>query len=160
MAQVAAAQLGGRPTRQETIHLTLAFLGEVAEARLPEIVRAGAAIKAAAFRLILDRLGFWSHNHLLWAGCSAPPAALRQLVDELRAGLASIGVKVDAGRTDFSPHLSLLRRIPAGAAVAASQPPAVIAPLEWPCHSFVLVRSQLSPAGPDYPILAEFPLDA
>lgn len=159
-ARTAAGQFGGRPTRQETIHLTLAFLGEVAESSLPEIVRIAGRIKAAPFVLQLDHLGFWGHNHLLWAGCACVPPALRQLVGDLRQPLAAAGFGRAAGDHGFAPHLSLVRRIPVVRAPSVAGPVAPLGVADWSCRSFVLVRSQLSSAGSDYRVVAEFPLDA
>lgn len=158
VARDAGGQFGGRPTRRETIHLTLVFLGDVAEARLPELVRAASGLRGEAFALTVDQLAFWSHKHLLWAGCSVVPPALSRLVGDLLAMLAAVGVKHDAGRHGFTPHLSLLRRVPGATAPTLGRPPPTIGGLTWPCRSFVLVRSRLSATGPDYQILAEFPL--
>ena len=154
-ARSAASQLGGKATRPESIHLTLAFLGAVAETRLPQLVRTAAGIRAAPVELQIDTLGYWSHNHLLWAGCSAAPPELLGLAAALQQQLGAAGFAVaDAGRS-FAPHLSLLRKIP------VAHPPQILPPivsLAWSCTGFVLVRSQLSASGPEYKILAEFPL--
>ncbi|MGE5471812.1 MAG: RNA 2',3'-cyclic phosphodiesterase [Bacteroidota bacterium] len=158
IARTAAERHGGRPTRPETIHLTLAFLGGVPEELLPGLIQLAADIAVPPFTLAIDRLAFWQHNHLLWAGCSAPPPAVRQLVDALRAGLGQAGVRVDAGRRDFTPHVSLVRRVPEASAPAPGQVPLPLAGLDWSCRSFVLVRSRPSAAGSDYQILAEFAL--
>lgn len=152
-ARSAAGQFGGRPTRQETIHLTLAFLGEVAVSRLPEIVRIARHIEAAGFDLQIDHLAFWAHKRLLWAGCSAVPPALRQLVDDLQRNLAPAGYPLATGGHAFTPHLSLVRKVP----VAGALPVPLAVPC-WPCRSFVLVRSQSSSLGADYRVIDEFPL--
>lgn len=153
-----AGQFGGRPTRRETIHLTLAFLGEIAESRLPELLVIARRIKGAAFDLQIDHLGFWGHNHLLWAGCASAPAALQGLVGDLHDALLPAGFRVDTGGHGFTPHLSLLRRVPVA---RAPLPATLVRPLlvsRWACRSFVLVRSLLSSQGPDYRVLGEFPL--
>ena len=154
-ARSAASQLGGKATRPESIHLTLAFLGAVAESGLPLLVRTAAGVRAAPFDLQIDRLGYWSHNRLLWAGCSAPPPELPGLAKALQQQLGAAGFAVADADRPFAAHLTLLRKLPAG------HPPQILppfAPLAWSCTSFVLVRSQLSASGPEYKILAEFPL--
>ena len=147
-----AARFGGRATRRETVHLTLAFLAKVPEARLPELIALARQIRGEAFALTLDRLGYWPRQHLLWAACEEVPAALKHLAENLRAALRAAGFAVDAAHgRNFIPHLTLVRKL--------SRPPDAlpeIAPLAWPCSRFVLVRSQLSPTGPDYLRLAEF----
>jgi 2'-5' RNA ligase len=51
----AAARLGGRPTRLETLHLTLAFLGEVADERVPGLLALATNLPAAPFELRIDQ---------------------------------------------------------------------------------------------------------
>lgn len=150
-----AGRYQARPMRQDTIHLTLHFLGDVAETALPRLVEAGASVHAAPFVLDIDRLAVWQHNHLLWAGCRETPVALLELVGELRSALLAAGGSVgDVGRP-FVPHLTLVRKLPAMAeAFALPQ----IEAMRWPCSRFVLVRSRLSALGPDYQTIAEFPL--
>lgn len=154
MAADLAGHFGGRATRRETVHLTLAFLGQVAEARLSELIAIAGRVRGEPFVLRLDRLGYWPRQHLLWAGCNEAPAALSGLAENLDAALGAAGFTVDAAHgRNFTPHLTLVRKLP-------RQPEALpeTAPLAWPCSRFVLVRSQLSPAGPDYRRLAEFEL--
>jgi len=154
IAVTAAGQFGGRPTRRDTIHMTLAFLGDVAEARLPLLCASASRVVARSFDLTVDRLGFWRHNHLLWAGCRAVPPALPTLAGELSAVLDQAGFAIADRERRFAPHVTLLRRVPAD----DCQPLPAIDPLRWSCAHFVLVRSRLSAAGSSYQTLAEFPL--
>jgi len=152
-AEEFARTAGGRATRLETIHLTLAFLGEVAVERLSELQRVAGGVRAASFDLTVDRFGLWRHNRIFWAGSSAVPSALGELASALTGALQSAGCRVaDPGRT-FSPHLTLVRKVKAlDAALPLGQP------LLWPCRNFVLMRSTLSASGPSYETLAGFPL--
>jgi len=154
IAVTAAGQFGGKPTRSDTIHLTLAFLGDVAEARLPLLCASASRVVAKSFDLTVDRLDFWRHNHLLWAGCRAVSPALPALADELSAVLGQAGFAIADRERRFTPHVTLLRKVPAD----DCQPLPAIDPLHWPCPSFVLVRSRRSSAGSAYQTLAEFPL--
>lgn len=153
----AATRFGGRATRPDSIHLTLAFLGNVPEASLPELQAAAASVAAEIFTLNLDRLDFWRHNHLLWAGASAVPAPLGGLVAALRETLELAGFKTGRAGSSFVPHVSLVRRVPEGA-VSSADCPQALAPLSWPCSRFVLVRSQLLASGSLYRTIGEFPL--
>lgn len=156
IAGEAAARFGGRATRRDTIHLTLAFLGDVPESRLAELGDVAASVRGSAFELSLDRLGFWQHNHLLWAG-GETPAALTALHGALGKALAGSGFKVDGEGRHFAPHITLVRKLPPTCQLAAGQ--AIPLPaLAWSCQRFFLVRSQLSSAGPDYLILRDFSL--
>jgi len=156
MAGKAVARFGGRATRRETIHLTLAFLGEVPESRLPELCAVADGVQGQSFTMSLDRLGFWRHNHLLWAGSQAPVASLGELVSCLRNALANAGFTVDAEQQGFVPHVTLVRKIPASAGLLENQQFASFESLAWRADRFVLVRSSLSPSGSEYLILREF----
>jgi 2'-5' RNA ligase len=158
IAAEAAARLGGRATRRDTIHLTLAFLGDVPESRLAELGEVAAAVRGAAFDLRLDRLGFWQHNHLLWAG-GEKPVALELLHRALRDALGQAGFMVDGLGRDFAPHLTLVRKVPPDSGLAAGQLKSIPA-LPWHCERFSLVYSRLSSAGSDYRVAREFPMEA
>lgn len=157
LAATAAQRFGGRPTRRETLHLTLAFLGDVAAAELDGLLVAARRVQTDPFLLTVDRLGCWAHNRLLWAGCRPSPG-LERLHRALRAELAAAGHARRSGA--FTPHLTLLRKLPdtVDPPALAGVFPEALPP--WSCTSFRLVASRLSAAGSDYTCLAEFPLSA
>ncbi|HEX6733594.1 MAG TPA: RNA 2',3'-cyclic phosphodiesterase [Azonexus sp.] len=159
VATAAAQRFGGQPSRRESLHLTLAFLGEVADSALPAVLEAGRRVTAAAFELEIDRLGFWRHNRLLWAGC-APAPGLEVLVGSLGGALAAVGQPLPERQRMFTPHLTLVRKLPASTPPEAVGAFACGALPAWPCTRFVLVASRLSAAGSAYSPLAEFPLSA
>src|SRR5258706_4696399 len=78
------AACGGRPTRVENLHLTLAFLGSVEDARGAEVERAANEVVARVATLVLDQPDYWRHNRIAWAGASAVPAEIETFVAELR----------------------------------------------------------------------------
>ncbi|GLT21425.1 RNA 2',3'-cyclic phosphodiesterase [Zoogloea oryzae] len=150
LATAAHQSCGGRQMRRDTLHLTLAFLGDVAEGRLPALCAAMTAVRGEAFSLRIDRLGYWPHNHIVWGGCSSTPPQLLRLVADVREALAGAGF-AHAGEAAFVPHLTLLRK---------ARPSALpdFTPIDWPVAGFALVASTLSPAGPAYVQLAAWPL--
>lgn len=154
VAAAARRECGGRAMTRETIHLTLAFLGDVGVDRFPGLVQAAAAAAAGkdvrAFDLVLDRLGWWRHNRILWAGCAEPDPALPALAEALARSLGEAGFPVE--RRPFAAHLTLLRDCRCEAA------PAMPEPVRWPVREFVLVRSHLGQAGARYEILGRWPL--
>ena len=158
IAANAAANFGGRATRCNTIHLTLAFLGEVPESRLAELCALADSVQGPSFTMVLDRLGYWRHNRLLWAGSQAPVAPLGELVSCLRNVLANAGFKVDAERQGFVPHVTLVRKVPANAGLLENHQFPSFESLAWRADRFVLVRSRLSSSGSEYLILREFSL--
>ena len=153
-ADALVRQYGGKATRTETIHLTLAFLGEVDETLLPAAIRAAQVVRGKSFALTIDRLGYWRHNRLLWAGCSSPAEELQILVESLREQLRAVSICCDE-KQRFTPHVTLVRKVPErqGALELAA-----VEPITWPCRSFLLVCSRLASAGSEYSAVAEFSL--
>ncbi|MBS1196456.1 MAG: 2-5 ligase [Proteobacteria bacterium] len=151
LAQGAARRWGGRATRPETLHLTLAFLGEVAVERLPAVLEAASGVEADHFAIRFDRLGYWPHNHLLWAGCTEVDAALRALAEDLAQRLRAQGFRLEDRR--FVPHMTLVRKM----IKPPDRLPAVSA-MSWNCREFVLVRSLSVRGGVDYNRLAAWAL--
>jgi 2'-5' RNA ligase len=156
IANDAARQFGGRPSREETLHLTLAFLGNVPEARLPELCALAKAVPFEPFTLTLDELGFWPRQQLLWAGCRSRPDVLSALIASLHASLTAAGFLSPnrQGETPprFTPHVTLLRKTARNAALSLP----LVEAMPWPCQQFVLVRSRLTDTGPSYETIARF----
>ena len=93
----------GNYSREENLHLTLAFIGEYSDPdAVLDIID---QISFEPFRLSLDGIG--SFRNLWWAGLEES-AALRSLVKRLRWALSDAGIPFD--RKKFSPHITLIRR--------------------------------------------------
>jgi len=144
--------IGGKLTRCESIHLTLAFLGDVAESRLPELLDPPAAIAVAAFTFDLDRLGAWQHNGVGWFAPDIVPPGLMLLQARLSAWLASIGFELE--RRPFAPHVTLVRKVRTPFETIA------VEPLRWAVADYALVRSTLGPEGSSYLVIGRFTLPA
>jgi RNA 2',3'-cyclic 3'-phosphodiesterase len=139
---------GGRATRGESIHMTLAFLGDCEPERLDELKAAAARVRVTPFDLVLDEAGFWKHNRIAWAGATQTPAPLETLASDLRAALAAARFAFDP--KPFVSHVTLVRKAQPGFVMPA------LAPIRWQVTDFVLVRSVMRPAGSDYPIEARW----
>lgn len=102
---------GGRFSRAENLHLTLAFLGET---DIADAQRAARLTEEAAFRPFDMRLSgalgrfMGRRGSTLWAGLEQCDP-LARLQSELTAGLAARGIRFD--RKPFSPHLTLGREV-------------------------------------------------
>lgn len=154
MAGHARRVLEGRRARfipTESLHLTLAFLGEVDADTRQRAEYVATGLSAEAFTLIIDRMGYWARRGLLWAGPAHPPPGLEELASVLGQGLqAECGLPRD--KRAFRAHLTLARKVP------KLPPRMVIEPLVWPVERFVLVASELDRKGPTYTLLREWPL--
>jgi 2'-5' RNA ligase len=148
----------------ENLHLTLQFLGAVAEDRVEAVRREVAAAAAAAAPLLLHVEGAGAfpsprRPRVVWAGLSGDTAPLAALVKDLGARLAPLGFPPEA--RPFSAHLTLGRaRDPRGAPrlAAALEPLEPAPPVPWRAQEVVLVRSHLSPKGSRYEAVARAPL--
>jgi 2'-5' RNA ligase len=138
------AVCGGRPMRAENLHLTLAFLGNVEDARVAEVERAAGEVAPRAATLVLDRPGYWKHNRIAWAGASVVPPELAALVSGLREALAKSRIGFDA--KSFASHVTLLREAREPGAMPALEP------IEWRLAGFALIRSVTLPRGSRYEI--------
>ncbi|MCW5576442.1 MAG: RNA 2',3'-cyclic phosphodiesterase [Burkholderiales bacterium] len=142
---------GGRPPDAENLHLTLAFLGDVPQSRLPALFPlAAAAAETEPFAMALDRIGWWPRQRLVWAGARTVPLPLRSMSGILAGGLRAAGFRTEKRR--FLPHVTLLRdarRAPPR--VACSLPP-------WRVSGIVLLCSERGPRCPRYHGLREWPL--
>ena len=138
------ALCGGRITPPEKLHVTLAFLGGVEDARVAEVERAADEVVAPLASLVLDRPGYWKHNRIAWAGASVVPPELAALVSGLREALAKSRIGFDA--KPFVSHVTLLRDAREPRAMPA------LAPVEWRLAGFALVQSVTLPRGSRYEI--------
>jgi RNA 2',3'-cyclic 3'-phosphodiesterase len=135
LAEVAAhlaAQSGGKTVPPARIHLTLAFLGEVAAPVRASLL--GIEAKGERFRFTLDRVGSFRDARVAWAGASAPPPALLALQSWLAGEIAARGCVLE--KRAFAPHVTLVRKI--GKAV----PGAAMEPVAWEARELALVRSE------------------
>ncbi len=141
---------GGRAIPARNIHLTLFFLGDVERTSLPRVESLARAIAASRFKLNVDRVRYWRHNRIVWAGVAQCPPEAAALVGQLETAASEAGMRVE--RRPYVPHITLLRdarRAPADAAVPA---------IAWPVDRFALVESVQRERGRVYEPLREWPL--
>ncbi|BCK86483.1 RNA 2',3'-cyclic phosphodiesterase [Sideroxyarcus emersonii] len=140
---------GGRIMRPDTLHLTLVFLGEVAEHRLQAACLAAQEADFRRFDLQLATAHYWGHNHIVYATPAAVPAALAALAGGLEHGLRRHGFHFE--QRPYKPHVTLLRNAKRSDADLPPMPA-----VRWPVHDFVLVQSLSGAQGAHYEVLARF----
>jgi 2'-5' RNA ligase len=99
-------------TRPEGIHLTLKFLGEILESKVPDIM--GALTRAVGgtggFRLAVERVGTFpspKNARVVWVGVSGDVERLMNLQTAVEDAMAELGMERDD--RPFTPHLTLGR---------------------------------------------------
>jgi 2'-5' RNA ligase len=146
----------------ERLHLTLAFIGQCDEARLP-VLRASlqSPFTVAPFTLRICGLGAFPKRgrpRVLWAGVDEGREPLMRLVDEVADRLRTLGVPLD--ERPQQPHLTLARVREAGglraSALLAGREQAYLGAMT--VGAITLFESRLSPAGPSYTAIARMAL--
>ncbi len=139
-------------------HLTLAFLGDVADVDLVRLCRAvnDAAKPHAPFELRLEGLGCFPDPRkarVLWVGMTGPGLEpLARLQKEVAAAATQAGCPPEDNR--FHPHITL-GRIKVGRGPARDLSPILRHHQTWSAGSFrvseaVVFASTLAPEGPIY----------
>jgi len=95
-----------RPLAAEDLHLTLAFIGEIPDARARRLAAAIEDAFDGAPAWTVDRPGTFPRARVLWVA-GAPAPALGALAASVRACLTQLGVPFD--HKPFMPHLTLAR---------------------------------------------------
>jgi len=172
-----------RWTKREQFHLTLKFLGNVAQTRVGELIEAlrFACRGAEALRLRAERIGFFPGARVprvLWIGVHDEKNALPEVQRIVEASVANFGeipglaagpaASSPAGRQRsqekaFTGHITLgrIQRIRRSEAESLSKAVSGIAELffgEWTANHIELIRSELLSGGSRYTTLAEVPL--
>jgi 2'-5' RNA ligase len=145
------------------MHLTLKFLGETEEERLPDLEQAGlaAAQDAVPFDLTIRDCGAFPNlraPRVFWIGITDPEKRLRNLQKDLDYILSQAGWEQE--KRKFSPHLTVGRvKDRRGLEqVKEAFARAEFAPISLKVEEFYLIRSQLRPTGPIYTDLLRFAL--
>ena len=140
---------GGKQMTRESLHLTLAFLGQTLDSRIAELQAIGCSIATPPFELILSRAGTWSGG-IFWLAPDQSTPPLITLVTALHSGLASGGFAFD--EKPFVPHVTLLRKV-------QNRPvDMTVAPIKFAIGDFALVRSLPAPQGVRYELIDRFAL--
>ncbi|MBX9609864.1 MAG: RNA 2',3'-cyclic phosphodiesterase [Gammaproteobacteria bacterium] len=144
----ALALRAGRLEPAARLHLTLRFLGDVADAQLDRWRAAASEVMAPAFNLHLTQVGWWPQSAVAWLAPSDTPAELTALA----TALACIDLPAARAEHAFRPHVTLARRV--------RHAPGLARRLDvcWPVASFALVSSQPTRDGSRYEVLARWPL--
>lgn len=140
---------GGRRTRDEQLHVTLVFLGDVPQARVPLLRSLAQAVAVPGFTLCFDAPDYWPRKRLVWAAPGVIPDGLAALATALAESLRAAGFEIES--RPYFPHVTLIRD---------ARPPQVSsrAGVSWDVEEFVLVESELGSSGSRYRVIGRWPL--
>ncbi len=109
LVSLCAGVPGARWVPPENMHLTLRFIGEVANGEADDIYHALSAVRPRSFNLALSGVGHFEtagEVRALWVGVERN-AELVALRNSIESALVRIGVPPDGRR--FTPHVTLAR---------------------------------------------------
>jgi 2'-5' RNA ligase len=135
--------------RLETIHLTLAFLGEIEAGGLAALE--DLKLKGSRHVLPIEQARYWPHHRIIWAGPAETPEALLRLARDLHQESRARGVRIE--ERAFAAHVTLIRNARLPGALPA------LPSVRWPVEECLLVESRPSGAGRDYAVLARYALN-
>jgi len=147
----------------DNIHLTLKFLGEVDENKLPEIskITEETASSYKPFQLAVENVGYFGGKSatVLWVGTGEGTGALLQIQKNLETRLAAIGYPAE--EREFSSHITIARIKNHKAGVKIAQLAQEYKNFKLgtlSVNSICVYKSQLTPDGPIYTLLGSYKL--
>ncbi|ADJ13672.1 RNA 2',3'-cyclic phosphodiesterase [Halalkalicoccus jeotgali] len=158
---------GIRPTDPTQTHVTMKFLGEVDEDRIPEL---GAALEKAIaeadvspFEAEYGGLGVFpslEYISVVWLGVREGSEEMGRLHEAVERETTALGF--DPAEHDFTPHATLARMDHAGGKelvqrLVRERDPTVG---RTTVRALRLTESELGPDGPAYSTLRSYPLDS
>ena len=122
-----------RVSRVDDLHLTLAFIGELADDVAFDLSEAIENLRFTPFTWQLDTLGFFKEAGVVWIGSARETIKpLHTLAGRVRAMLDTRSIAYD--QRPLSPHVTLLRGVRNFAAEK-------VTPIRWRIDSVALHRS-------------------
>ena len=150
--------------RPEGIHLTLRFLGEVAEDRVEEIQSALREIEGESFAMTVRGVGFFPNARrprVVWSAIEEESGCLLRLQEDVESCAERLGFEAERNKS-FHPHLTLgrlkdPRRSGRLAEIAEEHRSEEIG--RFDAVELRLYRSELHSSGAHHSVLGRFPLD-
>ena len=99
----------GRYVDRRNWHVTLVFIGQFPEARIPELLSATDVITPDPVRLRFDTLTFWQRPKIACLLARTVPPELAQLVKSLQKALIPFGFAPDP--RVYRPHITVARKV-------------------------------------------------
>jgi RNA 2',3'-cyclic 3'-phosphodiesterase len=141
--------------RQEGLHITLKFLGEVESKELDKVAEAvaQAAREIKPFELTITGTGGFPNlksPRVFWVGIEEPTGMLLKLQAQIESEFTAMGF----AREDrpFSPHLTIGRvKEPKGVSdICCELQKTTLGPMSFMANELIVMRSDLRPDGPVY----------
>lgn len=97
----------GKAVDRRNWHVTLTFIGEFPEQKIPQLLAGLALIEAQPFRLRFDCLNFWPRPRIACLNVIKVPEELKQLKQDLETLLVTFDVAPED--LEYRPHITAVR---------------------------------------------------
>ncbi|MFN2512339.1 MAG: RNA 2',3'-cyclic phosphodiesterase [Pyrinomonadaceae bacterium] len=151
-------------SREESVHITLKFLGDIQTSRLSDLSTAAARAVAllSPFQITLQETGvFPKHGtpRVLWIGVKDESGRLAQLHSGLEEACAKQGFARE--ERPFHPHLTIarLRKPQCARALAAAHKGMPFEPADVAVEELLVIRSEPGAAGSRYTVISRHRLE-
>ncbi|MEE9295589.1 MAG: RNA 2',3'-cyclic phosphodiesterase [Phycisphaerae bacterium] len=152
-----------RWVRQEQMHLTLKFLGDVPDEKVAEVcdVCSEAAGGCRTFPLAIDRCGCFPPQgrvRVIWGGMATPPAELIDCARRSEEGFEALGYARES--RPFSAHMTIgrVRNDKTGGRLRGAVQGLTIGSASQTVERLTVFQSTLQPSGAQYTVLGQYPL--
>jgi 2'-5' RNA ligase len=150
-------------SREESVHLTLKFLGEIPIASVPTfsqaVSRAVAGIRS--FPIVVEGAGIFPNSRrprVLWVGISDPSGSLNDLHSQLDFESVRSGFPKEV--RPFHPHITLarLRDSRHSRVIVQAHQRLLFTPEAFTATELLVIRSELNTCGSKYSVVSRHPL--
>jgi 2'-5' RNA ligase len=148
---------GAHWQRDDQLHLTLRFIGEVNRHKAADIAAALASVNVVPFTLALDGIGSFDHRgriDALWVGVT-PRARVAELAKRVDGALVRVGIAPETRA--FVPHITVARLGRSAGSINAF-PASPVPALGFDVSGFALWESRMGSGGSNYEILERYPV--
>ena len=152
-----------RWVKEDNLHVTLKFLGEVADDEIRDVHQALSEVRSPAISLSVSGLGYFppkGRPRVVWAGLAGDIAGLASLAADIEARVAPLGYLPE--QRGFRAHLTIGRvkgpRNLDPLMVAIQSRSAQLSTPAVEVDTFFLYQSELGSGGPRYYKIGTYPL--
>lgn len=146
---------GARWQRDDQLHLTLRFIGEVDRHRATDIAAALDGVRVEPVELALASPGSFDRRgriDTLWVGVS-PAEGVVALAQRINQALLRVGFPAETRA--FVPHITVAR-LPRGAGSISGFPARALSTTVFRMNGFALWESRLGHDGADYAVIERY----
>lgn len=146
---------GARWQRDDQLHLTLRFIGEVDHHRATDIAAALDSVRVEPLALALTGPGNFDRRgriDTLWVGVR-PAEGVAALAQRINQALLRVGIPAE--ERAFVPHITVAR-LPRGAGSISGFPAQALPTTAFRISGFALWQSELGSDGADYKVIERY----